>query len=92
MHRSSKTSPKPSKRVKEARHWDGVVSREEAASFDRSKSGDGGQVNGEFQPDVSTMAWQSTLTVSHQWPAGPSNLAPQKAEQLHWSGSSISVA
>ena len=65
-HRSSKTSPKPSKRVKEARHWDGVVSREEAASFDRSKSGDGGQVNGEFQPDVSTMARQSTLTVSHQ--------------------------
>ena len=58
-HRSSKPPPKPSKRVKEARRWDGVVSREEAAVLDHSEMSasngvNGGQAGGEFKPDVSS--------------------------------------
>ena len=58
-HRSSKSPSKPSKRVKEARRWDGVVSREEAAGLDHSEmsasnEANGGQGGGEFKPDVSS--------------------------------------
>ena len=44
--------------MKEARRWDGVVSREEAAVLDHSEMSasngvNGGQAGGEFKPDVS---------------------------------------
>ena len=57
--RSSKSPSKTSKRVKEARRWDGVVSREEAAGLDHSEMAasngvNGGQAGGEFKPDVSS--------------------------------------
>ena len=53
-----KSSPKPvPKRVKADRKWDGVVSKEEAATLDcsslASQDPNGTHSNGDFQPDVS---------------------------------------
>lgn len=53
--------------MKEARRWDGVVSREEAAGLDHSEmsatnEANGGQAGGEFKPDVSSTIPFSALS------------------------------
>ena len=54
--------------MKEARRWDGVVSREEAAVLDHSEMSagngvNGGQAGGEFKPDVSSTVLFSAQSV-----------------------------